>query len=82
MKNIETQTLHIYHGSLPFTYLIFGPYADDTFDVEIHKGHVNDNVDVSTYIDTQSGLPRNTHIVTDMWDVMDDLVNQHHWNLA
>lgn len=80
-KNIETQTLHIYHGSMPFTYIVFGPYSDDTFDVEVHKGHVTEG-SVSTYVFTQSDLPRDTYIVSDMWDAMDDIVNQQHWNLT
>ena len=75
-------TLHIYHNGYPFTYMVFGPYSDGTFDVEVHKGHVNNNDDFRTWIFTQSDLPRDTHIVSDMWDAMDDMVNQEHWNMV
>ena len=68
-------TLHIYHNGYPFTYMVFGPYANGTeWDVEVHRGHVNDNNDESTYLFTQSDLPRDTHIVSDMWDAMDSFL--------
>ena len=67
---------HIYQdtaeGRMPFTYLVFGPYANGTeWDVEVHVGHVNDNNDSSTYLFTESDLVRDTHIIADMADAMD-----------
>ena len=65
-------TLHIYHNGYAFTYLVFGPYKDG-FDVEVHRGHVNDNNDLSTYMFTHT-IERDTHIVADMWDAMDSFL--------
>lgn len=67
---------HIYQdtaeGRMPFTYIVFGPYANGTeWDVEVHRGHVNDNDDFSTYLFTESDLVRDTHIIADMADAMD-----------
>lgn len=71
-------TYHIYFdtatGRLPFTYLVFGPYASG-FDVEVHMGHVSDNFDLSTYLFTESDLPRDSHICADMWDAMVEFLN-------
>lgn len=67
-------TIHIYHNGSPFTYIVFGPYANGTeWDVEVHRDHVNDNSDVSTYIDTKT-IDRDTHIVSDMWNAMDSIL--------
>ena len=67
-------TYHIYHNDRPYTYFVFGPYANGTeWDVEVHSGHVSTN-DADTYLFTHSDLPRDTHIVTDMWDIMDAFV--------
>lgn len=79
-------TYHIWHdtprGREPFTYLVFGPY-DGLYDVEIYRGHVEypvegptfdaygDILPDSPYMGTVSDLPRNTHIVIDVWDWMD-----------
>lgn len=67
---------HIYldtaAGRKPFTYLVFGPYSNGEFDVEVHRGHVEDSTDPDTYMFTESDLPRDTHIVADMWDAMED----------
>ena len=63
--------IHVYHNGRAYTYIVFGPYRDG-FDVEVHKGHVYNNSHLSTYLFTQSGLERNTHIVRDMWDHMND----------
>lgn len=61
---------HIYldtaAGRKPFTYLVFGPYSEGEFDVEVHVGHVNDNYDPATYLFTQSDLARDTHVIADM----------------
>lgn len=61
-------TYHIYQdtpeGRLPFTYMVFGPYADG-FDVEVHKGHVNDNHDFDAYLFTDT-IQRDTHVIADM----------------
>lgn len=67
-------TYHIYHNDQPYTYIVFGPYANGTeWDVEVHRGHVNDNRDESTYMDTKT-IDRDTHIVADMWDAMDSIL--------
>lgn len=67
-------TLHIYHNGFPYTYLVFGPYANGTeWDVEVHRGHVTEST-VDTYLFTESDLSRDTHIVTDMWDAMDAFI--------
>jgi hypothetical protein len=71
-------------GRLPFTYLVFGPCRDDfLYDVEVYKGHVEYPVEDRTfdqygeilpdsaYIGTVSDMPRDTHIVIDVWDWMD-----------
>ena len=70
----NTNALHIYHNGVAYTYIVFGPYSDGTFDVEVHRGHVNDNSTFSTWMFTQSDLPRDTHIVSDMWDAMDSFL--------
>lgn len=70
-------TLHIYHNGYAFTYLVFGPYANGTeWDVEVHRGHVNDNEDVSSYMFTKT-IDRDTHIVSDMWDSMDTFLMEN-----
>ena len=40
--------------------------------MEVHHGHINDNGDADTYMFTVSDLERDTHIVMDMWDAMDN----------
>lgn len=73
-----THTVEVYHiyadtredGRRPFTYLVYGPYAGNMYDVEVHEGHVP-STGSDTYITTVSDLPRNTHIVADMWPTMD-----------
>jgi len=77
---MSVETYHIYHNGMPFTYLVFGPY-DSGFDVEVYEGHVEYPVDsvcfdeygapVRPYVGTVSDIPRNTHIVVDVWDWMD-----------
>lgn len=69
-------TYHVYHdteaGRLPFTYFVFGPYGDGTYDVEVHAEHVhNEDRVTSEYVGTVSDLTRNTHVVMDVWDWMD-----------
>jgi hypothetical protein len=65
-------TYHIFHNGTPFTYMVFGPFANGTeWDVEVHSGHVSDNANPNTYLFTESDLSRDTHIVSDMWDAMD-----------
>jgi hypothetical protein len=78
-------TYHIYRdtpeGRLPFTYIVFGPYANGTeWDVEVHRGHVIDNSDLDTYMFTESDLSRDTHIVGDMWDAMEDYLQGYYMN--
>lgn len=73
---------HIYkdtpEGRLPFTYLVFGPYANGTeWDVEVHRGHVTDG-SAGTYCFTESDLSRDTHICADMWDAMDDYISAYY----
>lgn len=69
---------HIYFdtatGRLPFTYLVFGPYAYNDFDIEVHRGHIADNEDLSTYLFTET-LPRDTHVIADMRDAMVEFLN-------
>lgn len=65
---------HIWHNGEPYTYLVFGPYKNGTFDVEIHAGHVKDNKDLTTYIQTVSDLARDTHVVDDLWPTIDQIV--------
>lgn len=70
-------TYHIYHNGYAFTYLVFGPFANGTeWDVEAHRGHVNDNEDVSSYMFTKT-IDRDTHIVSDMWDSMDTFLMEN-----
>jgi hypothetical protein len=72
-------TYHIWHdtseGRLPFTYFVFGPYlpfSAPEYDVEIYSGHINDEERLgANYLGTVSSLPRNTHVVIDVWDWMD-----------
>jgi hypothetical protein len=76
-------TYHIYHNGIPFTYLVFGPYANGAFDVEVFRGHVEYPVETytfdeygeirpdSAYVGTVSDLTRDSHIVVDVWDWMD-----------
>lgn len=68
---------HIYHNGYAFTYIVFGPYANGTeWDVEAHRGHVNDNSTFSTWMFTKT-IDRPTNIVSDMSNSMDDyLVDQ------
>lgn len=80
MNNTHTvEAMHIYadtpEGRKPYTYLVFGPYGDAaTYDVEVHEDHVtHETSDRESYITTVSDLPRNTHIVADMWDTMEDV---------
>jgi hypothetical protein len=81
----ELPTYHIWHdtpqGRLPFTYFVFGPHApDQTFDVEIWRGHVDanfrgeDGLSEPAFLGTAYDLPRSTHIVADVWDTIDALV--------
>lgn len=67
-------TYHIYQdtpeGRKPFTYMVFGPYSNGEFDVEVHAEHVEYG-STDTYLFTESDLPRDTHICADMWDAMD-----------
>ena len=74
-------TLHIWHdtpqGRLPFTYFTFGPYGigQPEYDVEIYSGHINGDERMgANYIGTVSDLPRDTHIVIDVWTEMDRMV--------
>ena len=69
-------TYHVYkdtaNGRLPFTYLVFGPYSNDCYDVEVHRDHVDvDSRTSESYVGTVSDLPRKTHVVMDTWDWMD-----------
>lgn len=78
MTTHTVEAMHIYadtpEGRLPFTYLVFGPYANGCYDVEIHYGHVTHaQASPDSYITTVSDLPRNTHVVSDMWDTMEDV---------
>lgn len=58
-------------GRDQFTYLVYGPYPTGTYDVEIHRGHIQYNEDLAdTYITTVGDLPRNTHLCADMWPTM------------
>lgn len=74
MPSIDTP-YHIYHAGIPLTYVVFGPYGK-YYDVEVHHGHIdNDVIDKrDTYITTKSDLPRDTHIVGDMWDTAEEIV--------
>ena len=49
------QTQYITKNDQDYTLLVFGPYSDG-FDVEIHKGHIDqyNPADDWTYIDTVS----------------------------
>lgn len=67
---------HIWRKGEAFTYLVFGPYKNGTFDVEIHRGHVTDNKDLDTYVKTVSDLPRDTHIVGDLWEIVEGIVGE------
>lgn len=76
MTKTTLPTYHIWHdtseGRLPFTYFVFGPYAGPEYDVEIYSGHINDEERMgANYLGTVSSLPRDTHIVIDVWDWMD-----------
>lgn len=68
-------TYHVYQdtpeGRLPFTYMVFGPYSNGDFDVEVHRTHVQDNEDTRNYLFTHT-VKRDTHIVADMWEAMED----------
>lgn len=75
-------TYHIYHdtaeGRVPFTYFVFGPYnpfGAPQYDVEVYRDHITDEQrSGANYVMTVSDLPRDTHIVADMWDYMDSEV--------
>jgi len=67
---IKTDNYQMYHKGEPYTYIVFGPYADNTFDVEVHAGHVRNNNDPGTHVFTHT-IERDTHVITDMWDAMD-----------
>ena len=81
---MSVPTYHIYHNGMTFTYLVFGPYDMTYFDVEVYEGHVEYPVDgdlldeygdpVRPYIGTVSELTRDSHIVIDVWDWMDENV--------
>ena len=68
-------------GRLPFTLFVFGPYAafgGAEYDVEIYSGHIVDaERRGSIYIGTVSDLARDTHIITDIWNDMDRMVNSN-----
>lgn len=86
MTTHTVEAIHIYCADAPYTYLVFGPYPSGTFDVEVHEDHVTyETSDRESYITTVSDLPRNTHIVGDMWDTMDAIVRgeitREDWNL-
>lgn len=75
---------HIYadtpDGRLPFTYLVFGPYANGTeWDVEVHRDHVTDNGASGTYLFTESDLIRDTHIVGDMHEAMQSWIANYYY---
>ena len=68
---------HIYHNDRPYTYFVWGPFVNDTeWDVEVHSRHVWVN-DEDTYMFTHT-LYRDSHIVEDMWDMMDSFVQFLH----
>jgi hypothetical protein len=68
---------HIYHNDRPYTYFVWGPFVNDTeWDVEVHSRHVWAN-DEDTYMFTHT-LCRDSHIVEDMWDIMDATVEFSH----
>lgn len=76
---------HIYadtpDGRLPFTYIVFGPYANGTeWDVEVHRDHVENNGASGTYLFTQSDLSRDTHIVGDMIDPMRQWIDSYYYS--
>ena len=68
---VKTDNYQMYHKGQPYTYIVFGPYNDGDFDVEVHSGHVNSNDDPTTHLFTHT-IERDTHVIADMWDAMDE----------
>lgn len=73
---------HIWHdtpqGRLPFTLFVFGPYnplSTPAWDVEIYSGHIAAiERHGGNYVGTVSDLTRDTHIIADIWNDLDNLV--------
>lgn len=77
--------MHIWHdtpaGRLPFTLFVFGPYSAysaPAWDVEIYSGHIVDKERMgANYVGTVSDLPRDTHIIADIWTEFDRMVQTY-----
>lgn len=65
--------IHIHHRGIACTLFVFPYPAISEWDVEIHKGHVPDNSNFDTYRNTVT-LDRDTHLIADLWDDLDDIV--------
>jgi hypothetical protein len=75
-------TWHLYRDGEPYTLLVYGPYLDGDFDVEIYLDHVDEATRNGVELIGTVSLNRDTHIVADCQQAVRIAMYDHRCNVA